>query len=188
MGVISWCCIKGVIRTSNDTHRAPRWLCATLNTPCHSYVSGRSSFGRRLWTGAARHRLPFISKCWTAPRTRRRPWGCTRHLCTRARSWTKACRTLACWWPGHLSCTCDSHAHVRLRTRNRRAREKKRRSLHEAPFRSQGFPLIALDYAVCCLLHYRFSRWALGFQKHANKLPLFDQKVSNNAGGDPNIR
>mmetsp|Transcript_23089 Transcript_23089/g.28356 ORF Transcript_23089/g.28356 Transcript_23089/m.28356 type:complete len:160 (+) Transcript_23089:1024-1503(+) len=27
-----------------------------------------------------------------------------------------------------------------------------------------------------------------GFQKHVNELPLFDQEVSNKAGGDPNIR
>jgi hypothetical protein len=32
-----------------------------------------------------------------------------------------------------------------------------------------------------------FSRWANGFQKHANKLPLFDPSISNAAGGDPNI-
>ena len=32
-----------------------------------------------------------------------------------------------------------------------------------------------------------FSRWAKGFQKHTNKLPLFDPSVSNAAGGDPNI-
>ena len=33
-----------------------------------------------------------------------------------------------------------------------------------------------------------FVRWANGFKKHANELPLFDQQVSNKAGGDPNIR
>ena len=33
-----------------------------------------------------------------------------------------------------------------------------------------------------------FARWANGFQKHANKLPLFDQETSNKVGGDPNIR
>ena len=32
-----------------------------------------------------------------------------------------------------------------------------------------------------------FSNWAKGFQKHANKLPLFDQKKSNDAGGDASI-
>lgn len=32
-----------------------------------------------------------------------------------------------------------------------------------------------------------FSKWANGFQKHSNKLPLFDPKVSNAAGGDANI-
>mmetsp|Transcript_13158 Transcript_13158/g.25187 ORF Transcript_13158/g.25187 Transcript_13158/m.25187 type:complete len:461 (-) Transcript_13158:315-1697(-) len=33
-----------------------------------------------------------------------------------------------------------------------------------------------------------FARWAWGFRKHVNTLPLFDQKTSDNAGGDPNIR
>lgn len=33
-----------------------------------------------------------------------------------------------------------------------------------------------------------FARWANGFQKHCNELPLFDQETSNKAGGDPNIR
>jgi hypothetical protein len=32
-----------------------------------------------------------------------------------------------------------------------------------------------------------FTRWARSFQKHTNKLPLFDPKVSNEAGGDANI-
>ncbi len=32
-----------------------------------------------------------------------------------------------------------------------------------------------------------FSRWANGFQKHANQLPLFDPNVSNAAGGDASI-
>ena len=32
-----------------------------------------------------------------------------------------------------------------------------------------------------------FARWANGFQKHANKLPLFDPEVSNAAGGDSAI-
>lgn len=32
-----------------------------------------------------------------------------------------------------------------------------------------------------------FARWAAGFRKHANQLPLFDPQRSNAAGGDPNI-
>lgn len=32
-----------------------------------------------------------------------------------------------------------------------------------------------------------FSKWAKGFQKHSNELPLFDPEVSNAAGGDANI-
>jgi hypothetical protein len=32
-----------------------------------------------------------------------------------------------------------------------------------------------------------FAKWARDFQKHANALPRFDQNVSNQAGGDPNI-
>ena len=32
-----------------------------------------------------------------------------------------------------------------------------------------------------------FARWANGFQKHTNRLPLFDPETSNAAGGDPNI-
>jgi hypothetical protein len=32
-----------------------------------------------------------------------------------------------------------------------------------------------------------FTRWANGFQKHMNQLPLFDPKVSNAAGGDASI-
>ena len=32
-----------------------------------------------------------------------------------------------------------------------------------------------------------FAKWARDFQKHSNQLPMFDQDVSNNAGGDPNI-
>lgn len=32
-----------------------------------------------------------------------------------------------------------------------------------------------------------FARWANGFQKHVNTLPLFDPKVSNAAGGDADI-
>lgn len=33
-----------------------------------------------------------------------------------------------------------------------------------------------------------FSNWCAGFQKHKNTLPLFDQKLSNSVGGDPQIR
>jgi hypothetical protein len=32
-----------------------------------------------------------------------------------------------------------------------------------------------------------FAKWARDFQKHSNQLPMFDQEVSNRAGGDPNI-
>jgi hypothetical protein len=32
-----------------------------------------------------------------------------------------------------------------------------------------------------------FSKWANGFQKHTNKLPLFDPAISNAAGGDASI-
>jgi hypothetical protein len=32
-----------------------------------------------------------------------------------------------------------------------------------------------------------FARWANGFQKHTNQLPLFDPKVSNAVGGDASI-
>ena len=32
-----------------------------------------------------------------------------------------------------------------------------------------------------------FSKWANGFQKHTNQLPLFDPEVSNAAGGDASI-
>lgn len=32
-----------------------------------------------------------------------------------------------------------------------------------------------------------FSRWAKGFKEHTNKLPLFDPKKSNDAGGDASI-
>lgn len=32
-----------------------------------------------------------------------------------------------------------------------------------------------------------FARWARGFQKHTNRLPLFDPAVSNAAGGDSSI-
>lgn len=32
-----------------------------------------------------------------------------------------------------------------------------------------------------------FSKWVNGFKKHSNRLPMFDPKVSNAAGGDANI-
>ena len=32
-----------------------------------------------------------------------------------------------------------------------------------------------------------FAKWARDFQRHSNELPMFDQEVSNRAGGDPNI-
>ena len=32
-----------------------------------------------------------------------------------------------------------------------------------------------------------FSKWARGFQKHTNRLPMFDPRISNAAGGDANI-
>lgn len=32
-----------------------------------------------------------------------------------------------------------------------------------------------------------FAKWARDFQRHSNELPQFDQEVSNQAGGDPNI-
>jgi hypothetical protein len=32
-----------------------------------------------------------------------------------------------------------------------------------------------------------FSRWASGFRKHTNRLPQFDPRISNAAGGDDNI-
>ncbi len=32
-----------------------------------------------------------------------------------------------------------------------------------------------------------FAKWARDFQKHSNELPMFDQDVSDQAGGDPNI-
>lgn len=34
---------------------------------------------------------------------------------------------------------------------------------------------------------YLFSKWANGFQKHTNQLPLFDPEISNAAGGDKDI-
>jgi len=32
-----------------------------------------------------------------------------------------------------------------------------------------------------------FAKWARDFQRNSNQLPMFNQEVSNNAGGDPNI-
>jgi hypothetical protein len=32
-----------------------------------------------------------------------------------------------------------------------------------------------------------FAKWAKGFQRHTNQLPLFDPDISNEAGGDPDI-
>ena len=32
-----------------------------------------------------------------------------------------------------------------------------------------------------------FAKWARDFQRHSNRLPMFDAEVSNAAGGDPNI-
>jgi hypothetical protein len=34
---------------------------------------------------------------------------------------------------------------------------------------------------------FLFAKWARGFQKHTNRLPVFDPEVSNAAGGDANI-
>lgn len=48
----------------------------------------------------------------------------------------------------------------------------------------EGLKTAALFIAGAPLL---FTRWAKGFKKHANTLPLFDPKVSNAAGGDANI-
>lgn len=48
----------------------------------------------------------------------------------------------------------------------------------------EGLKTAALFVGGASLL---FARWAKGFQKHTNKLPLFDPSVSNAAGGDPNI-
>lgn len=48
----------------------------------------------------------------------------------------------------------------------------------------EGLETAALFVAGAPLL---FARWAKGFQKHTNKLPLFDPETSNAAGGDANI-
>lgn len=49
---------------------------------------------------------------------------------------------------------------------------------------TQGLNTASLFIAGAPLL---FARWAHDFQKHTNRLPLFDPKVSNAAGGDPAI-
>jgi hypothetical protein len=48
----------------------------------------------------------------------------------------------------------------------------------------EGLKTAAMFIAGAPLL---FARWAKGFQKHPNQLPMFDPKVSNEAGGDKNI-
>lgn len=48
----------------------------------------------------------------------------------------------------------------------------------------EGLQTAALFVAGAPML---FSKWAKGFQKHTNKLPLFDPETSNAAGGDANI-
>lgn len=48
----------------------------------------------------------------------------------------------------------------------------------------EGLKTAALFVAGAPLL---FAKWAKGFQKHANQLPVFDPEVSNAAGGDANI-
>jgi hypothetical protein len=48
----------------------------------------------------------------------------------------------------------------------------------------QGLQAAAMFVAGAPLL---FARWAQGFQKHTNKLPLFSPETSNAAGGDASI-
>ncbi len=48
----------------------------------------------------------------------------------------------------------------------------------------EGLKTAALFVAGAPLL---FARWARGFQKHVNRLPMFDPETSNAAGGDKNI-
>lgn len=48
----------------------------------------------------------------------------------------------------------------------------------------EGLKMASMFVAGAPLL---FARWAKGFQKHTNQLPLFDPEVSNAAGGDKNI-
>ena len=49
---------------------------------------------------------------------------------------------------------------------------------------AEGLKTASMFVAGASLL---FARWANGFQKHVNQLPLFDPAVSNAAGGDSNI-
>lgn len=53
-----------------------------------------------------------------------------------------------------------------------------------AKMMDEGLKMAALFVAGAPLL---FARWAKGFQKHSNQLPMFDPEVSNAAGGDKNI-
>lgn len=48
----------------------------------------------------------------------------------------------------------------------------------------EGLKTVSLFVAGASML---FSKWAKGFQKHTNQLPLFDPEVSNAAGGDASI-
>ena len=48
----------------------------------------------------------------------------------------------------------------------------------------EGLQTAALFVAGAPML---FAKWAKGFQKHTNRLPLFDPETSNAAGGDANI-
>ena len=48
----------------------------------------------------------------------------------------------------------------------------------------EGLKMASLFVAGAPIL---FARWAKGFQKHANQLPLFDPETSNKAGGDASI-
>jgi hypothetical protein len=48
----------------------------------------------------------------------------------------------------------------------------------------QGLSTAALFVAGAPVL---FAKWANGFQKHANQLPVFDPNISNAAGGDASI-
>ncbi|HEY3386609.1 MAG TPA: hypothetical protein VGK46_08875 [Saprospiraceae bacterium] len=48
----------------------------------------------------------------------------------------------------------------------------------------QGLSTAALFVAGAPVL---FAKWANGFQKHANQLPIFDPNISNAAGGDASI-
>jgi hypothetical protein len=49
---------------------------------------------------------------------------------------------------------------------------------------SEGLQSAGLFVGGAALL---FSRWAHGFQRHVNRLPLFDPATSTASGGDPNI-